>query len=67
MSAVKARTHKTTHKYGVKILTRIEHAYEIDRKNGNDKWAKAVKKEMFNVGIAFEILDPSAKPPPGYH
>ena len=67
VSAVKARARKTTHKYGIELPTNIGHAYEIDRKNGNDKWAKAVKKEMFNVGIAFKILDPPARPPPGYH
>ena len=36
----------------------IEHTKEIDRKNGNDYWMKALAKEMYDVGVAFEILSP---------
>ena len=35
LSAVKSRIRKTTHKYGIEIPTSVEHAYQIDQKNGN--------------------------------
>ena len=34
ISAMKMRLPKTTHKYGIKIPTSIDHAMEHDRKNG---------------------------------
>lgn len=66
VSAIKTRTRKTTHKYGIEIPDTIECAYELDRKNGNDFWAKSIRKEMTNVGIAFEILPQGTDPPPGW-
>ena len=66
ISLVKARVRKTTHKYGIEIPTSIAHAYELDTKNGNDFWKKAIEKEMSNVGIAFEILDDSQPLPVGW-
>ena len=35
ISAMKVRLQKTTHKYGIEIPTSVDHAMEIDRKNGN--------------------------------
>ena len=35
LAAVKNRIRKTTHKYGIKIPRDVEHAYEIDSRNGN--------------------------------
>ena len=35
LSALKKRIRKTTHKYGIEIPTSVEHAFELDRKNGN--------------------------------
>ena len=68
ISQVRARTRKTTHKYGIEIPCNVEHAYELDKANGNDFWAKSIRKEMTNVGVAFEILEPSLgqKVPPGW-
>ena len=66
LSAVKSRIRKTTHKYGIELPTSVEHAYEIDRKNGNTFWSDAIKLEMHNVGIAFEILNENIKAPPGW-
>ena len=57
LSAVKKRIRKTTHKYGIEIPTSVEHAFEIDRRNDNTLWRDAIKKEMFNVGVAFEIQE----------
>ena len=66
IEAIKARTRKITHKYGIELPRSVPHAYELDRKNGNDYWEKAIAKEMTNVGIAFEILDLHRTVPPGW-
>jgi hypothetical protein len=65
ISSVQTRARKTSHKYGVEIPTDIRHAHALDKKNGNDVWARALKKEMLNGGIAFEILEPEKHAPPG--
>jgi hypothetical protein len=57
LSAVKGRMKKVTHKYGIEVPTSIAHARELDAANGNTLWMDALKKEMYNVGIAFEILE----------
>ena len=66
LAAVKNRIRKTTHKYGIEIPRDVEHAHEIDARNGNTMWRDALKKEMYNVGVAFEILDEGAHVPHGW-
>ena len=66
VSAVKSRMRKKTHKYGIEIPKSVEDAYRLDRENGNTFWADALSKEMGNVGIAFEILSPGERAPPGW-
>ena len=66
LAAVKSRIRKTTHKYGIKIPRDMEHAHEIDLRNGNTMWRDALKKEMYHVGVAFEILDEGAHVPHGW-
>ena len=44
----------------------VEHAHEIDARNGNTLWRDALKKEMYNVGVAFEILDEGVHVPHGW-
>ena len=66
LSEVKARIRKTTHKYGIEIPTSVENAYEVDTKNNNDLWQKAIDKEMMNVGVAFQVLEEDEKAPPGW-
>lgn len=66
ISVVKSRARKTSHKYGVELPTSVEHAYELDEKNGNTLWRDAIKKEMHNVGIAFEILEEGENVPVGW-
>ena len=60
---VNARLRKKTHKFGIELPTSVAHAYELDRKNGNDFWRKAIAKEMGNVLIAFHILAEGEDPP----
>lgn len=66
ISKVKARLRRTNRKYGVEIPTSIEHARRLDDENGNTLWMDALKKEMQNVGIAFEILEAGESAPPGW-
>ncbi len=66
ISAVKARITRTTHKYNIEVPRTIQHAIEIDTKNNNRYWQDAIKKEMTNVGVAFDILPPGERPKPGY-
>ena len=57
ISKVKARLRKTTHKYGIEILTSVKYTIELDRKNENQLWQDIFDKEMFNVGVAFKIME----------
>jgi hypothetical protein len=66
LSAVKHRIRKNTHKYGIEIPKDVEDAYRIDRKNGNTFWRDAIAKEMYNVGVAFEVLEEGATAPAGW-
>ena len=66
LTAVKNRVRRTTHKYGIKIPRDVEHAHEIDARNGNVLWRDALKKEMYNVPVAFEILDEGVHAPHGW-
>ncbi len=67
LASVKKRIRRTTHKYGVELPTSVQHAYELDRKNGGEPfWHKALEKEMFNVGIAFEMLEEGQQAPKGW-
>ena len=66
VAAVGARLRKTTHKYGVEILKDVHHTRELDKRNGNTMWMDTLAKEMFNVGIAFEVLEEKQSAPPGW-
>ena len=56
-----------SHKYGIEVPTSVEHSLELDKKNGNTFWTDAIKKEMKNVGVAFDILDNDQNLPLGYN
>ena len=66
MSKVVSRVKKKTHKYGVQIPWSVQDAYELGRRNGNNLWRNAIKKEMENVSIAFEILEDDETLPNGF-
>ena len=66
IAKVTKRYAKASHKFGIEIPTSVEHAYEIDRKNGNNAWREAIEKEMANVRIAFKALSDDDVIPPGY-
>ena len=67
VSALKTRVRQSKHKYGIEIPTSVEHAKKLDMNEGNDFWMKALAKEMFNVGVVFEILEQGQKAPHGWH
>ena len=66
ISAVNKRYWKRTHKYGIRVPKSVEEAYDIDKENGDDRWAKSIQKEMNNVKVAFHILDDDRPIPVGY-
>jgi hypothetical protein len=44
----------------------IKNAEELDLKNGNTFWMDSLAKEMGNLVIAFKLLEPGQKAPPGW-
>ena len=66
LAAVKNHIRRMMHKYGVEIPRDVEHVHEIDARNGNTLWWDALKKEMNNVRVAFEILDEGVHGPHGW-
>jgi hypothetical protein len=66
IAAVNSRVTNRTHKYGIEVPTSVEHAREIDARNGNTYWNDAIAKEMYNVFIAFKILEDDENLPVGY-
>ena len=66
IASIRSRVLKKTHKYGIEIPTSIEHARALDTANGNTLWMDALAKEMYNVSVAFEILEDNAPLPPGW-
>ena len=66
IAGVNARVAKTTHKYGVEVPRSVDHALKLDRINGNTHWRDALRKEMDNVKVAFDILPDHKDLPPGY-
>ena len=47
---------KVSHKYGVEVLTLIEHAYRINRDNKDTLQRDAINKEIRNLKVVFDIL-----------
>ena len=66
ISAVNTRVRKTTHKYRIKILTEVEHTKELERQNNNTMWMNALAREIYNIGVAVEVLDEGQKAPNGW-
>jgi hypothetical protein len=66
IAAVNKRYWKRTHKFGIRIPHSVEEALQIDKENGNTKWADAIAKEMKNIMIAFKMIGKGAPAPPGY-
>jgi hypothetical protein len=41
--------------------------HQVWKQSGKTLWWDAIQKEMFNVGIAFEVLNEGQKAPDGWH
>ena len=60
---VVSRCRKGSMKFGIAVPRTVAEAHELDRINGNTFWADAIKKEMENVKIAFNVLDEDTRVP----
>ena len=63
---VKRLMKKQHMKYGVMVPSTVEEAKELDRLNGNTLWNDAIKKEMTNNEVSFQILGAGEAAPSGY-
>ena len=43
-------------KYGIEILTSLKQREELDRTNKNTPMQNAIRLEMSNIGVAFNIF-----------
>ena len=66
ISGMNVRVQKHSHKFGRRIPKDITEARKLDTINGNRLWQNAHEKEMFEVGVAFKILDENEPLPVGY-
>ena len=57
VSKLKSRKFKSNLKFGLKVPRSVEEAYQIDRENKNNYWDLAIKKELKNVIVAFQLLE----------
>ena len=62
---VRHRLVKKSLKFGVEVPNTVQEAYALDKANGNDLWDKAIKKELKNVLVAFQLLEDGDIPPVG--
>ena len=62
----KSKYWERTHKYGIRIPKSIEEAKDIDKENGNTFWKDAVKLEMKDMGVSFEVYEGDVKDLIGY-
>jgi hypothetical protein len=54
-----------THKYGIEVPQDMGHTKELDRINGSTLWMDALKLEIHNVGVVFEVLENGIEAPQG--
>ena len=66
IAMVNSRVRNRTHKFGIEVPTTPSHAKELDEQNGNTLWQDAEAKEMYQVSVAFKILEDDECLPPGW-
>lgn len=59
------RDRNISHKNVIEAPTSVENTPEIDRKNLNDFWRKAIRKHVHAVGGVLEIINEKDKVPYG--
>ena len=66
IAKVNSRFKRKNVKFGIEIPKTYEEALEFDRRNGNNYWERAIKKEMDSVEVAFKFQDIGERAPPGF-
>ena len=70
VSSVKSQIKRTTNKYGIEMPVPgkniVQKAIYLDHQNGDTLWKDSLANEMGNLMIAFKILEPGQKAPPGW-
>jgi hypothetical protein len=51
---LKKKYWRTEYKFGIRIPKTVEEALQIDRQTGTEHWAKALRKEMQKVSVAYK-------------
>lgn len=64
IKATKARFYCPMQKYGITVPQTVKQALALDRANNITFWRDAIRKEMHNVMIAFQVLDDGVAIPP---
>ena len=65
IAMIKSRLKANLHKYGIEVPRDLAHAEQLDTENGNQLWQDTHNNEMFNVSVAFEILENGKSAPVG--
>jgi hypothetical protein len=66
IDAITKRYHKRTQKFGIEVPKSWDDCVRLDKENDNTICKDAVRKEMKNVHIAFQILNEGDTTPPTY-
>ena len=66
ISSISSRVRKRNRKFGIEMPTSVEEVKALDLQNGNTLWKDALDKEMYQVGVAFKILEHDEQVPVGY-
>jgi hypothetical protein len=56
ISKVKTKYWLRTHKYGIELPKSVEHAKQLDLKNGNPLWWDAIMQDRFTTGISTDYV-----------
>ena len=57
---------KVTHNYDLEVPRNVTHEYATDKINNNKLWEEAIKKEMKNVRLTFDVKEKNTKIAPGH-
>ena len=57
---------KVTHKYVLENPRNVAHTYELHKRNNNKLWEDAIKEEMANFRVSFEVKKRNTKNTPGH-
>jgi hypothetical protein len=57
IAAFTKRYHKTTHIFGIEVSNSWDDCIILDKENGNILWQDAVRKEIKNAHIVFQIFN----------